>query len=85
MAYRTAARMALEAAEVVERHDMAVIRFRFPYAAMNAAMKLTKDFDVQVVERNFDNTCSLTLSINADSAPMLRARIADIDGATLYD
>ncbi len=52
---------------------------------MNAAMKLTKDFDVQVVERNFDNTCSLTLSINADSAPMLRARIADIDGATLYD
>lgn len=85
VAYRTAARMALEAAEVVERHDMAVIRFRFPYAAMNAAMKLTKDFDVQVVERNFDNTCSLTLSINADSAPMLRARIADIDGATLYD
>ena len=72
-------------AEVVERHDMSVIRFRFPYAAMNAAMKLTKDFDVQLVERNFDNTCSLTLSINADSAPMLRARIADIDGATLYD
>ena len=52
---------------------------------MNAAMKRTKDFDVRVVERDFDNTCSLTLEINADSAPMLLARIADIDGATIAD
>ncbi len=85
VAYRTAARMALEAAGSVERHDRARVRFHFPYPAMNAAMKLTKDFDVDVVEREFDNTCTLTLEINADSAPALRARIADIDGATLCD
>ncbi|MDE6286774.1 MAG: IMPACT family protein [Muribaculaceae bacterium] len=85
VAYRTAARMALEAAQTVERHDMARVRFHFPYPAMNAAMKLTKDFDVAVVEREFDNTCTLTLEINADAAPALRARIADIDGATLCD
>ena len=85
VAYRTAARMALDAAVIVERHDMARVRFHFPYASMNAAMKLTKDFDVRVVDREFDNTCSLTLEINADSAPPLLARIADIDGATLAD
>lgn len=85
VAYRTAARMALEAAAVVERHDMARVSFRFPYPAMNAAMKLTKDFDVAIVDRCFDNTCSMTLEINADAAPLLRARIADIDGATLAD
>lgn len=85
VAYRTAARMALEEAGSVERHDMARITFHFPYVAMNAAMKLTKDFDVAVVDRSFDNTCSLTLEINADAAPQLRARIADIDGATLAD
>lgn len=85
VAYRTAARMALEAAEIVERHDMARVSFRFPYAAMNAAMKLTKDFDVAVVDRCFDNTCSLTLEINADAAPALIARIADVDGATLVE
>ncbi|MDE6160782.1 MAG: IMPACT family protein [Muribaculaceae bacterium] len=85
VAYRTAARMALEAASVVERHDMARVSFHFPYPAMNAAMKLTKDFDVAIVDRCFDNTCSMTLEINADAAPLLRARIADIDGATLAD
>lgn len=85
VAYRTAARMALEAAPAVVRHDMARITFHFPYAAMNDAMKLTRDFDVTVVDRQFDNTCRMTLDINADTAPRLRARIDSIDGATIAD
>lgn len=83
VAYRTAARMALEAAPAVVRHDMARITFHFPYAAMNDAMKLTRDFDVTVIDRQFDNTCRMTLDINADDAPRLRARIDSIDGATI--
>lgn len=85
VAYRTAARMALEAAPAVVRHDMARITFHFPYAAMNDAMKLTRDFDVAVVDRQFDNTCRMTLDIDADTAPRLRARIDSIDGATIAD
>lgn len=85
VAYRTAARMALEAAPAVVRHDMARITFHFPYAAMNDAMKLTRDFDVTVVDRQFDNTCRMTLDIDADTAPRLRARIDSIDGATIAD
>lgn len=85
VAYRTAARMALEAAPAVVRHDMARITFHFPYAAMNDAMKLTRDFDVAVVDRQFDNTCRMTLDINADDAPRLRARIDSIDGATIAE
>lgn len=85
VAYRTAARMALVAAPAVVRHDMARITFHFPYAAMNDAMKLTRDFDVTVVDRQFDNTCRMTLDIDADTAPRLRARIDSIDGATIAD
>lgn len=85
VAYRTAARMALEAAPAVVRHDMARITLHFPYAAMNDAMKLTRDFDVTVVDRQFDNTCRMTLDIDADTAPRLRARIDSIDGATIAD
>lgn len=85
VAYRTAARMALEAAPAVVRHDMARITFHFPYAAMNDAMKLTRDFDVTVVDRQFDNTCRMTLDIDADTAPRLRARIDSIDGATIAE
>lgn len=85
VAYRTAARMALEAAETIERHDMAQITFHFPYMSMNAAMKLTKDFEVDIVDRSFDNTCCLTLEIRADLASRLRDRISEIDGATISE
>jgi len=85
VAYRTAARMALEAAGVVECHDRERVSFTFPYVSMNAVMKLTKEFDVAIVERCFDNTCSMTLEINADSAPALRAKVDSIDGAMLAD
>lgn len=82
-AYREAAREALEAAEIIECHDMARISFTFPYLAMNDVMRLTKNGGVEIIEQIFDNSCSMTLSIRADEADTLRARLTDIDGVTL--
>lgn len=82
-AYREAAREALEAAEIIECHDMTHISFTFPYLAMNDVMRLTKNGGVEVVEQLFDNSCSITLSIRADEADLLRKRLTDIDGVTL--
>ena len=82
-AYREAAREALEAAEIIECHDMTHISFTFPYLAMNDVMRLTNSGGVEVVEQLFDNSCSITLSIRADEADMLRKRLTDIDGVTL--
>lgn len=82
-AYREAAREALEAAEIIECHDMTHISFTFPYLAMNDVMRLTKSGGVEVVKQLFDNSCSMTLSIRADEADLLRKRLTDIDGVTL--
>lgn len=82
-AYREAAREALEAAEIIECHDMTHISFTFPYLAMNDVMRLTKSGGVEVVEQLLDNSCSMTLSIRADEADLLRKRLTDIDGVTL--
>lgn len=82
-AYREAAREALEAAEIIECHDMTLISFTFPYLAMNDVMRLTKSGGVEVVEQLFDNSCSMTLSIRADEADVLRKHLTDIDGVTL--
>lgn len=79
-AYREAARMALEEAEIVERHQMEDISFSFPYIAMNGVMKTVKVTGADIVSQEFDNTCMMTLSIRADEAEGLRKRLADVEG-----
>lgn len=82
-AYREAARGALDAGEIVERHVMELISFTFPYLAMNDVMKLVKGGEVEIASQIFDNTCTMTLSVRADFAAELRARLEKIDGVSL--
>ena len=83
VAYREAARMAIDAGEIVERHAMGTVSFTFPYMVMNDVMKLTKDPDVGIVSQTFDNTCAMALTTRLDNLETLRSRLCDIDGLTL--
>lgn len=82
-AYREAAREALLDAQIITAYEMSRIAFTFPYLAMNSVMKVLKNPDVKIEEQTFDNSCSITLSIRADRADALTARLTDIDGVTL--
>lgn len=83
VAYREAARLALEEAETVERHVTRRIAFTYPYSVINDVMKVTRMPGVRVVESIMDNACSMTLEVNLDDAPAVDTRLADIDGLTL--
>ncbi len=84
-AYREAARLAIEAATIIECHEQAAISFTFPYLALNNVMRLAKGNDVRILEQLFDNTCFMTLQCDADFLPTLRTKIQDIDGTSLID
>lgn len=91
-AYREAARLAIEAAEIIEGKDMTTLSFTFPYLAMNDVMKLLKAQNppgaretVRIIEQSFDNTCSITLSLPLDLLPTLSARFSSISGTSLID
>ncbi len=84
-AYREAARMALEEADIEERHVMAQIEFVFPYLAMNDVMKLTKTPGIRIIDQQFDNTCRMTVAIRLDDADMLKKKLSDIDGVSLNE
>lgn len=82
-AYRESARLCLEQAEITEcfrQEDISVI---FPYQAMNSVMQVAKMPDVTIIDRQFDNTCTLTLRARASMIPELRQRLADISGTSL--
>lgn len=83
VAYREAARMAIEAAEIVIGHEMASISFTFPYQSMNAVMQLIKGSEAKVVSQEFDNTCAVTLSIRSDHAVNLSTRLTGISGVSI--
>lgn len=81
-AYKEAARLVLENAEIVERHEMARLTVTFPYMAMNDVMKAVKDPEIEIVDRQFDNTCRLTVETRLTLADALRHRLLGIDGVT---
>lgn len=85
VAYREAARIAIEEGEILECHEQAQVTFTFPYLSMNDVMKLVKGGDVKMIDQQFDNTCSMTLQCDADKMPDLKKRIADIDGTSIQD
>lgn len=82
-AYRAAAREALGAAVIVERHITERFTVTFPYIAMNEVMRAVKNSSADIIAQNFDNSCSLTLEIRADDAAALRSRLLDIDGTSI--
>jgi uncharacterized YigZ family protein len=85
VAYREAAKMAIEEASIVECHDMAQISFTFPYMSMNDVMKIGKSGDVRIVEQQFDNSCSMTIEMRLDFFDSIRQRLLSIDGVILVD
>lgn len=85
VAYREAARAAIEAGEITVGYEMASVRFTFPYLAMNDVMRTLKDSEARIVEQQFDNSCMIQVSIRSDHAQDLMRRISDISGTSLED
>jgi len=78
VAYRTAASEALDTATVETRLVEERITIAFSYAAMNDVMRVVKDLLPRVVAQQFDNTCSMTLSIRQSMAAELSRRLTGI-------
>lgn len=79
-AYREAARLALTEADIVERVEEVPVTVTFGYMTMNQVMKLVKSLSLTVLEQNFDNTCSLRLSVRKDAAEQTATRFSNIEG-----
>lgn len=82
-AYKEAAAEAIAAAEVVEQLVERTATVWFPYIAMNDIMKVIKDEQPTVRAQEFDNLCSVTLSIRASRAEALWNKLSKVEGATL--
>lgn len=85
VAYREAAKLAIEDSKIIECHDMANIEFTFPYISMNDVMKIVKSNDVKILNQQFDNSCSMNIEMRKDILEFVQNKLLGIDGVTLCD
>lgn len=72
IAYRSAAALALDNAEVIKKQVEEIIDFNFSYTCMNGVMRIVKEMSPRIINQTFDNTCNIKLSIRKSEAEKLR-------------
>ena len=82
-AYRTSTADALARAQVVQKTAARFYRVKYPYAAMNAVMKVVKDLSLPQKDQVFDQTCALTLRVRLSQEETFLERLSHVDGATV--
>lgn len=75
VAYKAAASLAIEDSVQETRQVEELVKYDFPYVMMNDVMRVVKEMQPRIVSQEYDNTCSITLSIRKSEAETLRGRL----------
>lgn len=78
-AYREAAADALNHAEIIEKTVDEQFRICFSYLVLNDVMKIIKEENPDVLERNFELQCEMLLSIRQKDLTHLKERLEQVD------
>jgi uncharacterized YigZ family protein len=82
-AYKQSAAEALKAATIIENHITEVYTLHFSYDAMNAVMKLLKEFEAEQRSQVFEIECSLEFSVRMRDADALCTALKKLDNVEL--
>jgi uncharacterized YigZ family protein len=77
-AYKISTQEALQNAEIEEKIITKIISFSFDYLGMNDVMKLIKDYDLEIINQEFTNTCQMKLSVRLAVVEEVEVKLSDI-------
>lgn len=80
IAYKTAAGLALDAAEIIDHVIHEFYEIRYPYSVMNEVMKILKDESVVQNSHQFDLECMIMISFRLNAKERILDRFARIEG-----
>ncbi|MBC7399341.1 MAG: YigZ family protein [Mucilaginibacter sp.] len=85
-AYKMATEEALAHAVVIEKTVNDVYTISFDYLQMNDVMRLIKDADLTILNQQFDNDCSIQVSIRKMQVNMVLDKLQKVSGVKFnYD
>lgn len=82
-AYREAARLALQEAGVKECRQTASLRVEFGYESADKVMRIVKHPDVEIISKEFDNMCRVSIRFPLDMLEELKMRLGNVETAVL--
>lgn len=84
-AYKTAAKMAIEANEVVEKLVCTPISISFPYEVMGEVMRLMNEHKLEMIHHRFEASCELTTEVRAGDADSIKQAFSEIHQLSLHE
>lgn len=87
-AYKVSAAEALEQNTVVEKLITKSVKFTFPYEEMNEVMKLVSDFELEIINQEFEMECILKAEVIVSKAEELTNKcqlLHDLGRAIQYE
>ena len=84
-AYRTGAKEAILAGEIVEREVYDWINIHFEYADMPAVMNLIKKYQLEMVEHEFEVSCVIKTNLNTTLADEIKAELDKLDSVKINE
>ena len=75
LAYKEAAKEAINDTEIIEKQVEEIIVYTFSYIMMNDVMRIVKEMSAKIINQKFDNTCERSLSIIRSKADELHERL----------
>jgi uncharacterized YigZ family protein len=82
-AYKTATELALNEAMVIEKTVNDVYSISFDYLQLNEVMHIIKEERLEVLEQQFDNRCSIRISIRKMQVNFVLARFQKADSISV--
>ena len=84
-AYKTAARLALDAAEIVEEEIRETITFTFDYPDLNEVMRIAKAFNANIEAQEMMNRVTMRLALTEDALELMRAQLIMLKSITFSE
>ncbi|OWY25963.1 YigZ family protein [Sphingobacteriales bacterium UPWRP_1] len=82
-AYKSAARAALDAAEIVTKEITEMFTISFNYLCMNEVMTILKRLPAEIVQQEFHNRCCIRLCIARRFSAQLAEQLLEVEGLEL--
>lgn len=82
-AYKESTALVLGECEIVERTVDTTIEVEYSYIVMNDVMRIIKDMQPRIINQQFDNLCSMILSIRQSEADQLIGRLEKVEDVNI--